>query len=54
MIDNALMSAKAQPIRSLGAHVIEEKVNPNAQHLELRLRDPDGYIVVLASADGTA
>jgi len=40
--------------RSLGATVIEEKLNPAAQHRELWLRDLDGYVVVLASPDGTA
>jgi catechol 2,3-dioxygenase-like lactoylglutathione lyase family enzyme len=41
--------------RSLGAKVIiEEKVNPNAQHREMWLRDLDGYVVVLVSPDGTA
>jgi len=33
---------------------IEEKVNPNAHHHELWLRDADGYVVVLASPDGSA
>jgi catechol 2,3-dioxygenase-like lactoylglutathione lyase family enzyme len=28
--------------------------NPNARHWECWLRDPDGYIVVLASPDGSA
>jgi hypothetical protein len=27
-------------------------VNPNANHREIWLRDPDGYVVVLASAYG--
>ena len=27
-------------------------LNPNANHRELWLRDPDGYVVVLASAYG--
>lgn len=40
--------------RAIGAHIIEETVNPNAQHHELWLRDADGYVVVLASRDGTA
>ncbi|HEY1547929.1 MAG TPA: hypothetical protein VGG28_08915, partial [Kofleriaceae bacterium] len=40
--------------RALGAIVIEEKVNPAAQHHELWLRDADGYVVVLASPDGSA
>jgi len=28
--------------------------NPNAMHWEIWLRDPDGYVVVIASPDGTA
>jgi len=36
--------------RGLGAEVIEEPhINPAPQHREIRLRDPDGYVVVLAS-----
>ena len=39
--------------RTLGAEVLEEPhVNPNARHLECWLRDPDGYVVVLAGAEG--
>jgi hypothetical protein len=39
--------------RSLQAKVIEEpKVNPNAGHREMWLRDPDGYVVVIASPGG--
>ncbi|MGD0526047.1 MAG: hypothetical protein ABSE49_12930 [Polyangiaceae bacterium] len=37
----------------LGAQVIEEKLNPNAQYHELWPRDLDGYVVVLASPDGS-
>jgi catechol 2,3-dioxygenase-like lactoylglutathione lyase family enzyme len=40
--------------RTLGAEIIEEIVNPSARHRELWLRDTDGYIVVLASPDGSA
>jgi catechol 2,3-dioxygenase-like lactoylglutathione lyase family enzyme len=39
--------------RALGAEVIEETVNPRPRHHELWLRDPDGYVVVLASPDGS-
>jgi hypothetical protein len=36
-------------VRSLKAQVIEEPhVNPNAGHREMWLRDPDGYVVVIA------
>ena len=39
--------------RALGADILEEPhVNPNARHRECRLRDPDGYVVVLAGAEG--
>jgi predicted enzyme related to lactoylglutathione lyase len=40
-------------IQSCGAQVLEgPQVNPNANHREIWLRDPDGYIVVVASAYG--
>lgn len=39
--------------RSLGAEVVEEAhVNPAPKHREMWLRDPDGYVVVIASPDG--
>jgi catechol 2,3-dioxygenase-like lactoylglutathione lyase family enzyme len=39
--------------RELAAEVIEEPhVNPAPRHRELWLRDPDGYVVVIASRDG--
>lgn len=47
-------AAAAARARAVGAHVIEELVNPNARHHELWLRDADGYVVVLASPDGSA
>jgi catechol 2,3-dioxygenase-like lactoylglutathione lyase family enzyme len=35
--------------RSLRAQVVEEPhVNPNAGHREMWIRDPDGYVVVIA------
>ncbi len=34
--------------------VLPRHRNPNARHWEVWLRDPDGYVVVLASPDGTA
>jgi len=46
--------AAAGRARAIGAEVIAEKFNPNAHHNELWLRDPDGYVVVLASPDGSA
>jgi len=39
--------------RALRAKVVlEPHFNPAPQHRELWLRDPDGYVVVLASPDG--
>jgi catechol 2,3-dioxygenase-like lactoylglutathione lyase family enzyme len=39
--------------RALGAEIIEEPhVNPAPGHREIWLRDPDGYVVVVASPDG--
>jgi catechol 2,3-dioxygenase-like lactoylglutathione lyase family enzyme len=39
--------------RRLGAEIIEEPhVNPAPRHREIWLRDPDGYVVVIASPDG--
>jgi catechol 2,3-dioxygenase-like lactoylglutathione lyase family enzyme len=41
--------AAVERARALKAQVIEEpKVNPNAGHREMWLRDPDGYVVVIA------
>jgi catechol 2,3-dioxygenase-like lactoylglutathione lyase family enzyme len=41
--------------RQLHAEVIEEPhINPAPQHREIWLRDPDGYVVVIASPDGEA
>ena len=45
--------AAVERARSLRAEVIEEPhVNPQAGHREIWLRDPDGYVVVVASSDG--
>ena len=39
--------------RGLGAEIIEEPhINPAPRHWEIWLRDPDGYVVVVASPDG--
>ncbi len=39
--------------RGLGAEIVEEPhVNPTPRHREIWLRDPDGYVVVVASPDG--
>ena len=41
--------AAVERARSLRAQVVEEPhVNPNAGHREIWLRDPDGYVVVIA------
>ena len=40
-------------VRELDAEVLEEPhVNPNANHREIWIRDPDGYVVVLSGAPG--
>jgi catechol 2,3-dioxygenase-like lactoylglutathione lyase family enzyme len=47
--------AAVDRVRAVGATVEREPhVNPNAQHREIWLRDPDGFTVVLASPDGEA
>lgn len=39
--------------RSVNAEIVEgPMVNPNASHRECWMRDPDGYVVVLAGAAG--
>jgi hypothetical protein len=46
--DDAVSRARALP-----ADILEgPRVNPNANHREIWLRDPDGYVVVLASPYG--
>lgn len=41
--------------RELRAEIIlEPQVNPAPQHREIWLRDPDGYVLVIASPDGEA
>ncbi len=36
--------------RALGAEILEEPhLNPNAGHHEIWIRDPDGYVVVIAA-----
>ncbi len=45
--------AAVERARGLDARILEEPhVNPNAQHRECWIGDPDGYVVVLASAYG--
>jgi catechol 2,3-dioxygenase-like lactoylglutathione lyase family enzyme len=44
--------ATVECARSLKAKVVEEPhLNPNSGRRELWLRDPDGYVVVIASGD---
>lgn len=45
--------AAVKRARALEAEVLEEPhVNPGPRHREFWLRDPDGYVIVLASPDG--
>ena len=45
--------AVVERARRLGAEIIEEPhFNPAPQHREIWLRDPDGYVLVVASPDG--
>jgi catechol 2,3-dioxygenase-like lactoylglutathione lyase family enzyme len=45
--------ASVSRARELGAEILEEPhVNPNAGHREIWIRDPDGYVVVVAGARG--
>jgi catechol 2,3-dioxygenase-like lactoylglutathione lyase family enzyme len=47
--------AAVERARTLGAEVIEGPyVNPAPQNREIWLRDPDGFVVVVASPDGEA
>ena len=47
--------AAVERARALGAEVVlEPHVNPAPKHREMWLRDPDGYVVVIASPDGEA
>jgi len=45
--------AAVERVREMAIEVLEgPRVNPNAQHREIWLRDPDRYVVVLASPWG--
>jgi catechol 2,3-dioxygenase-like lactoylglutathione lyase family enzyme len=47
--------ATVERARSLRVEIIEEPhVNPAPRHREFWIRDPDGYVVVIASPDGEA
>ena len=44
---------KSARARELKAEILEEPhINPKGQHRECWIRDPDGYIVVLAGSYG--
>jgi catechol 2,3-dioxygenase-like lactoylglutathione lyase family enzyme len=46
-------NAAVDRLRAMSAHILEgPKVNPNARHREIWLRDPDGYVVVIAGRYG--
>ena len=48
----AAFDAAVERVGAVGATVVTDvHVNPNAHHREIWLRDPDGYLVVLAEAD---
>ena len=50
-----IREGRAQCARELAAPIVlDVHRNPNANHRELWVRDPDGYTVVLASPDGDA
>ena len=47
------LDAAVARARALAGPILEgPKVNPAARHREIWLRDPDGYVVVLAGAPG--
>jgi catechol 2,3-dioxygenase-like lactoylglutathione lyase family enzyme len=51
--ETAELAAVAERIHGTEAEVLEDvHVNPLANHLEIWLRDPDGYVVVLSSPHG--
>jgi catechol 2,3-dioxygenase-like lactoylglutathione lyase family enzyme len=47
--------AAVERARALKAEIVEEPhINPAPGHREIWIRDPDGYVVVIASPDGEA
>lgn len=51
--ETAEYATAVERARSSGADVLEDDhVNPLAQHREIWLRDPDGYVVVVSSPYG--
>jgi hypothetical protein len=47
-------AAVARAVEMNAHQIMPRHRNPNANHWECWLRDPDGYTVVLASPDGSA
>jgi catechol 2,3-dioxygenase-like lactoylglutathione lyase family enzyme len=46
-------NAAVDRARAMSAQILEgPKINPNARHREIWLRDPDGYVVVIAGRYG--
>lgn len=53
--ETAAFDEAMRQVAAAGAEIVVPRHrNPNARHWECWLRDPDGYVVVLASPDGTA
>jgi catechol 2,3-dioxygenase-like lactoylglutathione lyase family enzyme len=51
--ETGAFAAAVERVRASGCVVLEEPhVNPLANHREVWVRDPDGYVVVVASAYG--
>jgi hypothetical protein len=51
--ETADFNAAVTQIQAVAAEMLEEPhENPFARHREIWIRDPDGYVVVLASPDG--
>jgi hypothetical protein len=49
------LDAAVTRARALQAEIVEElHINPAPENREMWLRDPDGYVVVIASPDGEA
>jgi predicted enzyme related to lactoylglutathione lyase len=47
------LDAAMKRVHEASAEILEgPQVNPNAQHREVWLRDPDGYVVVIAGPQG--
>lgn len=54
-LETDAFDAAAARAEAMGADIVlAPHVNPNAHHREVWMRDPDGYVVVLASPYGEA